>query len=87
MVYLRTQLPRFSAQECRKHQSCGLTAQRGPMCLRMAKGLWGPLPSLVALSIVCQFPTVCPCFDQGYCGVGVHPCFFEALIETSEPRG
>lgn len=51
------------------------------MCLRMAKGLWGPLPSLVALSIVCQFPTVCPCFDQGHCGVGCISVFLRHSLK------
>lgn len=54
-------------------------AQRGPMCLRMAKGLWGPLPSLVALSIVCQFPTVHSCLIRAnveWGGVGYTSGFF-----------
>lgn len=55
-IYLRAQLLRFSAQECWEHQCCGLMAWRAPMCLRMAKGPWGPLPSIVALSTVAWSP-------------------------------
>lgn len=49
------------------------------MCLRMAKGLWGPLLSIVALSMAGWWPTVCSCFDQGQLGVG----FISVLLRNS----